>query len=180
MICSAGIVKPQINSAFEMEGNLRPQKSLHSTGITRRYSFSAAGLGLAAVIGTQRPAYAAEETPAEKANVQMVNDFCAAWPSHDLGRIMSFFAENCAYRVSEAQEPNKGYQAVKDRIGSFLNRVQGMEVIETFAKGPMVINERLDHFTGGALKMWHGVGVFFVKDNKIVEWYDYTISIDRA
>lgn len=163
-----------------MEENLRSNKSLHSTGVTRRYSLSAAGLGLAAVLGTHRRAYAAEQTPAEKANVQMVNDFCAAWPSHDLSRIMSFFAENCAYRVSEGQQPNQGYQAVKDRIGSFLDRVQRFEVIETFAKGPMVINERHDHFTGGPLKMWHGVGVFFVKDNKIAEWYDYTISIDRA
>jgi limonene-1,2-epoxide hydrolase len=165
---------------FQKGGNLKSKRSLHSSGITRRYSLSTAGLGLAAVIGTSRPAYAAEQTPAEKANVQMVNEFCAAWPSHDLNRIMSFFAENCTYRVSEGQEPNKGYQAVKDRIGSFLDRVQGFEVIETFAKGPMVINERRDHFTGGPLKMWHGVGVFFLKNNKIVEWYDYTISMDRG
>jgi limonene-1,2-epoxide hydrolase len=180
MIRSPGIVEPQINSAFEMKENLRPPKSLHSDGTTRRYSFSATGLGLAAVIGTPSRADAAEQTPAEKANVQMVNDFCAAWSSHDLSRIMSFFAENCAYRVSEGQQPNTGYPAVKDRIGSFLDRVQGFEVIETFAKGPMVINDRRDHFTGGALKMWHGVGVSFLKDNKIVEWYDYTISVDRA
>jgi len=30
------------------------------------------------------------------------------------------------------------------------------------------------------LRSWHGVGVFFLKGGKIVEWYDYTISIDRA
>jgi limonene-1,2-epoxide hydrolase len=93
---------------------------------------------------------------------------------------MSFFAENCAYRVTETMEPNKGRQAVTDRIKSFLNSVQGFEVIETFAKGPMVFNERRDHFTGGPLKMWHGVGVFFLNDGKIVEWYDYTIGIDRG
>jgi limonene-1,2-epoxide hydrolase len=150
------------------------------SSLTRRSSLTAAGLGLAALTGVDRRAQAAEQTPAEKANVQLVNDFCAAWAGHDLNRIMSFFAENCAYRVSEGQEPNKGRQAVTDRIKSFLYRVQGFDVIETFARGPMVINERHDHFTGGPLKMWHGVGVFFVKDNKIVEWYDYTISIDRA
>jgi limonene-1,2-epoxide hydrolase len=167
-----------INPAFEMEGHLKSERSSNSTGITRRYSLSAAGLGVAAAIGIHRRAYAAEQTPAEKANVQIVSDFCAAWPSHDLDRVMSFFADNCAYRVSEGQEPNKGYQAVKDRIRSFLDRVRGFEVIEAFAIGPMVINERHDHFTEGPLKMWHGVGVFFLKDNKIVEWYDYTISRD--
>jgi limonene-1,2-epoxide hydrolase len=43
-----------------------------------------------------------------------------------------------------------------------------------------VFNERKDSFTSGPLKMWHGVGVFFLKEGKIVEWYDYTISLDRA
>jgi limonene-1,2-epoxide hydrolase len=141
---------------------------------------TAAGLGFAGMADINRRADAAETTQAEKANIQVINDFCAAWPSHDIDRIMSFFAANCAYRVSEGQEPNKGRQAVKDRIQSFLDRVQSFEVIETFAKGPMVFNERRDHFTGGPLKMWHGVGVFFLKEAKIVEWYDYTISLDRA
>jgi len=85
-----------------------------------------------------------------------------AWPSHNIDKIMSFFAENCAYRVNETQEPHKGRQAVLDRIKLFLDRVQAFEVLETFARGPMVFNERKDHFTSGPLKMWHGVGVFFL------------------
>jgi limonene-1,2-epoxide hydrolase len=117
---------------------------------------------------------------AEKANVQVVNDFCAAWPAHNLDRVMSFFADTCSYRVTETQEPNKGREAVTDRIRGFLDRVEKFEVLDTFARGPMVINERRDFFTGGPLKMWHGVGVFFLKDGKIVEWYDYTISMERA
>jgi len=63
---------------------------------------------------------------------------------------------------------------------AFLDPVQNFEVIETLAKGPMVINERHDHFTGGPLKMWHGVSVFFLKEGKVVDWYDCTISMDRA
>ena len=149
--------------------------------VTRRSALTAAGVGFAGMAGISRRADAAETTtPAEKANIQVVNDFCAAWPAHDIDRIMSFFAANCAYRVSEGQEPNKGRQAVKDRIQSFLDRVQSFEVIETFARGPMVFNERRDDFSGGPLKMWHGVGVFFLKEGKIVEWYDYTISLDRG
>ena len=93
---------------------------------------------------------------------------------------MSFFADNASYRVSETQEPNKGKAAVRERIQSFVDRVQKFEVLETLAKGPMVFNERIDHFTGGPLKSWHGVGVFFLKDGKIVEWYDYTIDRDRG
>jgi limonene-1,2-epoxide hydrolase len=93
---------------------------------------------------------------------------------------MSFFASNAAYRVSETQEPEKGKEAVRGRIKSFLDRVKEFEVLDTLAKGPMVFNERIDHFTGGPLKSWHGVGVFFLKEGRIVEWYDYTIALDRA
>lgn len=150
------------------------------SNLTRRSAVMQSSLGLAAIAGLHGRTYAAESTPSEKANVQVVNSFCAAWPSHNVDRIMSFFAESCAYRVTEAQEPNRGRQAVRDRIQSFIDRVQGFDVLETYAKGPMVFNERHDHFTGGPLKMWHGVGVFFLKDGKIVEWYDYTISVDRA
>lgn len=123
---------------------------------------------------------AADPTPAEKANVQVVNDFCAAWPSRDVNRIMSFFADNCAYRVTETQEPYKGREAVTGRVRQIVNNVQSFDVVDTFSRGPMVVNERRDNFIGLPLKMWHGVGVFFLKDGKIVEWYDYTISMDRA
>ena len=156
---------------------LQSSRASHSSAITRRSTFTTAGLGLAAILGFRDRANAAEQTATEKANMQLVHDFCAAWPSHDLERITSFFAENCAYRMTETQEPNKGRQAVRDRIQSFLNRVQGFEVIDTLAKGPIVINERHDHFTEGPLKTWHGVGVFYLKDSKIVEWYDYTILL---
>ena len=50
------------------------------------------------------------------------------------------------------------------------------EVHESWARGPMVINERTDYFDSPRLKRWHGVGVFLVKDGKIVEWQDFTID----
>lgn len=145
--------------------------------LPRRNLLAAAGLAALSLPGG---AQAAAWTSAEKANAQTVTEFCAAWPSHDLDKLMSFFAENGAYRVSETQEPVKGKPAVRERIRSFLNRVDRFEVLDTLAKGPMVFNERIDHFTGGPLKSWHGVGVFFLKDGKIVEWYDYTIARERA
>jgi limonene-1,2-epoxide hydrolase len=82
--------------------------------------------------------------------------------------------------MTETQEPARGRDAVSARIKGIVDRVERFEVLDTFARGPMVINERVDHFTGGPLRSWHGVGVFFIKDGKIVEWYDYTISMERA
>ncbi len=124
-------------------------------------------------------AAAAEPTPAEKANIEVVNAFCAAWPSHDLDKLMSFFAEDGAYRMTETREPAKGRAAVAASVKPILPSVVSFDVLDTFARGPMVINERIDRFTGFALKSWHGVGVFFLRDGKIVEWYDYTIEMER-
>lgn len=145
-----------------------------------RRKFLAAGAGVAALTGIARPAHAADMTADERANVKVVTDFCGAWPSHDLAKVMAFFADNGAYRMTETTEPAKGRDAVTARVKSIIDRVEEFKVLDTFARGPMVINERIDRFSGGPLKAWHGVGVFFVKDGKIVEWYDYTISMDRT
>ena len=80
------------------------------TSIDRR-GFLATGAGIAAVAAFARPAQAAEMTAEEKANIQIVNDFCAAWPSHDLEKVLSFFADNGAYRMTETMEPAKGREA---------------------------------------------------------------------
>lgn len=145
-----------------------------------RRTFLASGLGALAATGLARTADAAEPTAAEKANIQLVKDFCAAWPSHDLEKIVAFFPENGAYRMTETMEPAKGREALTARIKTIINNVNQFEILDTWARGPMVINERIDRFSNFQLKSWHGVGVFFVKDGKIVEWYDYTIASERG
>ena len=135
--------------------------------------------GMMAMFGAT-PAAAAEMTAAERANVQVVNDFCATWPSHDLAKVMAFFADNGAYRMTETTELAKGREAVTARVKTIIDRVDRFEVLETFARGPMVINERIDRFSNFQLKSWHGVGVFFIQNGKIVDWYDYTIAMERA
>ena len=145
-----------------------------------RRMFLASGLGVAAATGFARSADAAEPSAMEKANMQIVKDFCAAWPSHDLEKILAFFPDNGAYRMTETMEPAKGREALTARIKTIINNVNQFEILDTWARGPMVVNERIDHFSNFQLKSWHGVGVFFVKDGKIVEWYDYTIASERA
>lgn len=145
-----------------------------------RRMFLASGLGVAAATGLARSADAAEPSAIEKTNIQIVKDFCAAWPSHDLDKILAFFPDNGAYRMTETMEPAKGRDALTARIKTIINNVNQFEILDTWARGPMVVNERIDHFSNFQLKSWHGVGVFFVKDGKIVEWYDYTIASERA
>ena len=136
---------------------------------------------MAATFGAVAGAAAAEPTAAEKANMTLVTDFCRAFSADDVDKIMSFMADPCSYRVTEAQDPIKGFAAVKARISDLVKSAERFEVLDTFARGPMVFNERIDHFAPGfRLKSWHGVGVFFVKDGKIVEWQDFTIAAERA
>ena len=152
----------------------------NTPGGAGRRRFLATGLGAVALTGLGGSLEAAEPTALEKANIQVVKDFCAAWPSHDLEKILSFFAENGAYRMTETMEPAKGREALRVRIKTIISNVDIFEILDTFARGPMVVNERIDRFSNFSLKSWRGVGVFFLKDGKIVEWYDYTIASERA
>ena len=140
---------------------------------------------ITAVVGTLAAAHplslrGAEPTAQEKANIQVVKDFSDAWPAHNVGKIMSFFADNCAYRPLETMEAAKGRAAVENEIKRFVNNVERFEILETWARGPMVINQRIDHFKDFQIKAWHGTGVFFLKSGRIVEWFDYTTSTDPA
>lgn len=145
-----------------------------------RRGFLAAGAGAIALSAIARSASAAEPTNDEQSNIQLVNEFCAAWPSHDLSSIMAFFADDGAYRMTETTELADGRDAVAARIQTIINNVDRFEVLDTFARGPMVINERIDYFSDFSIKTWHGVGVFFIRDGKIVDWYDYTIRMEPA
>ena len=147
--------------------------------VTRRQAITATALGTLAA-GYPLSLRAAEPTAQEKVNMQVVKDFCEAWPAHDVTKIMSYFADNGSYRPLETMEPAKGREAVENEIKRFVNNVERFEILETWARGPMVINQRIDHFKNFQIKAWHGTGVFFLKNGKIVEWFDYTTSTDPA
>jgi limonene-1,2-epoxide hydrolase len=123
------------------------------------------------------PALAAEQTAAEKANLALVTDFCAAFAARNMTKIASYLAPNCSYRITEAAAPAIG-EAAMERIKSYVERSSKIEfkILDSWARGPMVINERIDSFTrSDASPSYHLVGVFFIRDGKIAEWTDYGI-----
>src|SRR5690349_11724682 len=91
------------------------------------------------------PAMAAEPTSAEKANLALVADFCAAFSTRDMAKIESFLAPNCSYRITETAIPAIGAAAI-ERIASYVQRSSKIEfkILDSWARGPMVINERID------------------------------------
>jgi limonene-1,2-epoxide hydrolase len=149
------------------------------TEVTRRRAITAAAVGTLAA-SDPLSLRAAEPTAQEKANIQVINDFCEAWRAHDVAKIMAYFADNCAYRPTETMETSKGREGVEAAIKRFVNNVERFEILETWARGPMVIDQRIDHFKDFQIKAWHGTGVFFLKNGKIVEWFDYTTFTDPA
>ena len=50
--------------------------------------------------------------------------------------------------------------------------------LDTVARGPMVFSERADHVAPGFfMRPWHGIGGFLVKDRRIVDCQNFTISM---
>ncbi len=123
------------------------------------------------------PAMAADRTAAEEANLALVADFCSSFATRDMTKIASYLAPNCSYRITETAMPAVGAAAV-ERIRSYVERSSKIEfkILDSWARGPMVINERIDSFTrSDASPAYHLVGVFFIRDGKIAEWTDYGI-----
>ena len=145
-----------------------------------RRTFLAASLG---VLAPARFVQAAEWSDVERANVQLVRDFCASWSTRDLAQILPRLADDCVYRMSETTPAVMGHAGVTERLGSWMpSSDRGIEfkILETFAAGSIVMNHRIDSFMSTTRPLtWEGVGVFFIKDAKIKEWSDYTIRVTR-
>ena len=146
---------------------------------TRRTFLAVGGVGAAAALGWAKPAAARDLTGAEKANVQVVNDFSAAWATGDPIKVASYLADDCVVRFLQNQEPIKGRAAVTDRLKACMqNSKIEFEVHETFAIGSLVANYRTDYITGkdGKRNAFRVGGVFYVRDGKIIEWIDSVVN----
>jgi limonene-1,2-epoxide hydrolase len=144
--------------------------------LSRRRVLAVGGMAIGALATTTAGAAA---TPGEQTNSKIVSDFCAAWPARDIDVLMPYLAENISYRITETTPPIVGRAAFHDRIKSILERLTSIEfkVVETLAKGPVVLNERNDTLVSPQrTQHYHCVGMFFLADGKIVEWTDYIIT----
>lgn len=112
---------------------------------------------------------------AEQANIQVVDDFIAAWADPD--RAVGYLAENASVRMIEDQPPVVGRRAIGEAFKGFLTPGVSLKVEtrSTSAYGPVVMNERIDTLvtTGKPDQVFPVVGVFVVKNGKITEWTDY-------
>ena len=85
--------------------------------------------------------------------------------------------------MSETAPPLTGHAALIGQLQPWMESSSSIEfrILETFAKGPIVMTHRIDHFASETRPLtWEGVGVFWVRDDKIQEWSDYTMEMKRA
>src|SRR6266581_3781945 len=147
--------------------------------VKRRVFLGTAALGAVAAVRTPEPV---EWTAQEEANIQTVNDFCAAWSTRDMAKPLQFLSDECVYRMTETAAPAKGHAGVIEKLKYYVDATDRLEfkIVETFAKGPIVMNHRVDSFVSKTRPLtWEGVGVFLVQDGKIKEWSDYSIRVSR-
>ena len=147
------------------------------SGTSRRIFLATAGAG-AAALALPRGARAAALTAAEQANLQVVNDFCAAWGVPiDWSRLGSFLAPDCKFRPTQTTPMITGRDAIIEMLRGFADKASAceFEVVDSWARGPIVVNDRIDRFTLPDQSMDIPVaGVFHLIDGKIAEWSDYT------
>ena len=146
--------------------------------LPRRTFLRTGALGGALTMVLPGWADAAVPTPAEAANVKVIDEFCKSWATRDLMKITSFLSEGCIYRATETAPPVVGRNAIIERIKGPVGRAEQVkfEVLDTWAKGPLVVDDRLDYFiTSRETRIFHAVGVFYMVGGKIAEWSDFVI-----
>lgn len=152
----------------------------------RRTFLPAALLGALASAGLPKPLPAAEMSDAEKANVKVVSDMVATWDiaaasdPPDVAKLRPYFTEDCAFRLRPTdQTATRGLSVIEETIKRVTANGQKVqhELLDRFAKGPVVAIEKLNHFvTPEKTRTSHVVAVFIFKDGKIAEWTEYFIS----
>ena len=152
-----------------------------------RRTFAASGLTALATLGLSRLSFAqgaaltGKSVPPEvgKANVAVVNDFCAAFTRKDLAKAVSLLADNCSYRPTQTRPAVVGKEKVGETIKGFLERGAEFKVLKTVSLGPLVLNERDDIIVmaKGPTRTFHvAAGLFFLENGKIAEWTDYVLE----
>lgn len=111
------------------------------------------------------------------ANTDLIDAFIASWPSMDLERILAFFAEDAVYTNIPIDPPSQGVEAIRKTLAGFLGMAKKIEFeVHHQAENAhgVVMNERTDRFhLDGRVAAARVMGVFEIRDGKIVAWRDY-------
>jgi limonene-1,2-epoxide hydrolase len=154
----------------------------------RQLMIGGAALGLSSMVmaskGEIKMAQADELTgdELEVANETLVTNFCRDWSLRDADALEQYLAEDLYYQIAPGQPIIESYAQFKKQMGPFMTKMESIEweVLRSHVIGPVVMNERIDHFNAlsgqkSPSMRFHVVGHFLIEDGKIKVWKDWPI-----
>jgi len=110
-------------------------------------------------------------------NEKIVTEFCQSLEAGSLAKLLPYLSEEVVYHNIPWQ-PVTGHAGVRQVLGPFLEgpgrATVKMNIKHTTSSGNTVMNERLEEWSKGSVKLDLPVlGVFELKNGKITHWRDY-------
>ncbi len=110
-------------------------------------------------------------------NEKLVTEFCLSLQDADMGKVVAYLSEDVVYHNIPWQ-PVTGHAGVRQVLGPFIEgpgrASVKMDIKHTTSSGNTVMNERLETWTKGSTRLELPVlGVFELKNGKIMQWRDY-------
>ena len=153
--------------------------------VGRRRAIAAIAAGAVAILAV--PVGALGKTPPltveEKANIQTINSFIAAWNAKDAAKVMSFFADDARFAVGDiGKTPEYKRPDFAGLIQSASSVKMSITPGTTWARGPIVTHERVDDIVLGPKSKIAGkyIAVFALRQGKIVDFTDYILQNDSS
>lgn len=116
----------------------------------------------------------------ENRNETLVNDFCRDWSLRDASALEKYLAADLTYQVAPGQPLITSFEQFRTQMGPFMSRLETIEweILRSHAVGPLVLNERIDHFRAPAgskspSMRFHVAGHFLIEDGRIKVWKDW-------
>ena len=152
--------------------------------VTRRKFLATGSVGTMAAISMPYQVDASQPALEEQENISVVNGFCATFlVPFDWDKMASFLTTDCKYRASQNIPLVEGPKAIVDFLKTFGDNATSaeFEILDTWARGPIVVNERIDRFTLPDTTFDIPViGIFYLVDGKIAEWTDFVVESPTA
>jgi len=121
-----------------------------------------------------------EQLAIEKANAELVTNFCNDYAKRDVDTLLSYVHDDIIYQITERQPDVVGIEAYRKHLTPMLAGLEKIDwqISRQHAIGQLVINDRIDEFyppVGGRIPRmrFRVAGYFYIVDGKIKVWRDF-------
>jgi len=122
-----------------------------------------------------------EQDALEKANAELVTNFCSDYAKRDVDTLLSYVHDDVIYQITEGMPLVEGIEDYRKHLAPMLGGLEKVDwqILRQHAIGQLVINDRIDEFyppVGGKIPRmrFRVAGYFWIVDGKIKIWRDYS------